>query len=521
MGPTLVQSGSQLQVLTPVCLILTAVVMPVVGRWAKRLREPIYLLATALSAAMAVVIFIRVFRSPAGYLEYFMGYGWQGLRQLKTGQPIGIVLKTDLFGAILLLLINGIGVLAAFYSVPYIHHEVPVSKHTYYYTLFLLMLGGMSGIVITGDIFNFYVFFEIASISSYALVAISGKAESLEATFKYLLVGALSSIFIVFAIGLLFNATGTLNMQYASRQVAKIVTSHPDSFIYPFRYLIFASLGLFIMGFSVKAALFPGHAWLADAHPVAPSSISALLSGLVIKATGIYPLVRFLFGIFAIHSGNYGRLIRPLFLTLAVITMLGGSFFAIAQTKLKRMLAFSTIAQVGYIMFGIVLITDFGVAGSILHIINHAIVKGLLFLISGIIIYKTGITEIADMGKLGYKMPLTMTCFAIGACSMVGVPPLSGFMSKWILANAAFQAGLPFLIVFLLLSSLLNAVYYFRVVAISYFGIPKIDIEQTDEAPPMMQIPIIILAFLVVLIGILIKYPFHEVAMPASLMVFK
>jgi multicomponent Na+:H+ antiporter subunit D len=521
MEPSLAQSGSQLQVLIPICLIFTAVLMPILGRWAKRLREYLYLFATIFAAYMSVIIFLKVFKAPNGYIEYFLGYGWQGARFLKTGQPIGIVLKTDLFGAILLLLINGIGALAAIYSIPYIHHEVPRSKHTYYYTLFLLMLGGMSGIAVTGDIFNFYVFFEIASISSYALVSITGKAESLEATFKYLLVGALSSIFIVFAIGLLFNATGTLNMEYASRQVAKIIMSKPDSFIYPFRYLIFASVGLFIMGFSVKAALFPGHAWLADAHPVAPSSISALLSGLVIKATGIFPLVRFLFGIFAIHSGYYGKLLRPLFLTIAVITMLGGSFFAIAQTKLKRMLAFSTIAQVGYIMFGIGLITNSGVAGSILHIINHAIVKGLLFLISGIIIYKTGITEIADMGKIGYKMPLTMACFAIGACSMVGVPPLSGFMSKWVLANASYEAGLPFLIGFLLLSSLLNAVYYFRVVAISYFGIPKIDIEKKDEPPAMMQLPIIILTFLVVLLGILIKYPYHQAAMPAALMVFK
>ncbi|MGA1795249.1 MAG: complex I subunit 5 family protein [bacterium] len=521
MAIPLEQAGSQLQIFVPICLIFAAVIMPLIARLARRLREPLYLLATTLAAIMSTIIFIKILTSPIGYLEYFVGYGWRGARILNTGQPIGIVLRTDLFGAILLILINGIGLLASIYSIPYIEHGVPKSRHTYYYTLFLLMLGGMSGIAITGDIFNFYVFFEIASISSYALVSITGKAESLEATFKYLLVGALSSIFIVFAIGLLFNATGTLNMQYAAKQVAKIVTSEPESYIYPLRYLIFASLGLFIMGFSVKAALFPGHAWLADAHPVAPSAISALLSGLVIKATGIFPLVRFLFGIFAIHSGYYGRLLRPLFLTIAVITMVGGSFFAIAQTKLKRMLAFSTIAQVGYIMFGIGLITHFGLAGSILHIINHAIVKGLLFLVSGIIIYKTGITEIADMGKLGYKMPLTMTCFAIGACSMVGVPPLSGFMSKWVLANAAYQAGLPFLIFFLLLSSLLNAVYYFRVVAISYFGIPKIDIQKRDDPPALMQIPVVILTFLVVLMGILIKFPFDKAAMPAALLVLK
>lgn len=520
MDIPLVQTGSQLQVLIPICLIVTSVIMVLAGKWATRWREHIFLAATALSACMSVIIFLKIFNSPQGYIEYFLGYGWRGLRHLKTGQPIGIVLKTDLFGAVMLLLINGIGFLVALYSVPYIRHAVPEKRHTYYYTLFMLMLAGMSGIVITGDCFNFYVFFEIASLSSYALVSITGESEALEATFKYLLVGALSSIFIVFGIGLLFNATGTLNMEYASRQIVKIVTSTNNPHIYSLRYLIFASLAMLVMGFSVKAALFPGHAWLADAHPVAPSSISALLSGLVIKATGIYPLVRFLFGIFGVHKGYYGGLVRPLFATIAVITMLGGSFFAIAQTKLKRMLAFSTIAQVGYIMFGIALITETGIAASILHIVNHAIVKGLLFLVSGIIIYQTGITEIADMGKLGYKMPLTIMCFAIGACSMIGVPPLSGFMSKWVLANAAYKAGMPILIFFLLLSSLLNAVYYFRVVAISYFGIPKIDTKKMGKIPLMMELPIIIMALMVVLIGILIKFPYHNVALPAAVNIF-
>ncbi len=520
MENSFAQTGSHFQILIPILPIIAAVIMPVVGRWLKRWRKAIFILAVALAAYMSVVIFLKILFSTQGYLEYFLGYGWHGTRYIKTGQPIGIVIRTDLLGSIMLLLINMIGLLAAVYSIPYIHHEVPKSRHTYYYTLFLLMIAGMSGIVMTGDIFNFYVFFEIASISSYTLVSISGKAESLEATFKYILVGALSSIFIVFAIGLLFNATGTLNMVYASRQVSRIIKSPADSHIYSYRYLIFASMALFVMGFSVKAALFPGHAWLADAHPVAPSSISALLSGLVVKATGIYPLIRFLFSIFSIQYGYYGALIRPLFLTVAIITMMGGSLFAIAQTKLKRMLAFSTIAQVGYIMFGIALLTRAGIAASLLHIINHAIVKGLLFLVSGVIIYYTGITDIADMGKLGYKMPLTITCFAIGACSMVGVPPLSGFMSKWVLANAAYQSGLPFLIIFLLLSSLLNAVYYFRVLAISYFGNPKIDISKKEEISYMMQLPIVIMAFLVVLIGVLIKFPYHHVALRAAAKIF-
>ncbi|MGA1874032.1 MAG: complex I subunit 5 family protein [bacterium] len=521
MDSTFGIGASHLQVLVPVILLASAVMIPLITRINSRYREPLVILVTLLSSLGAMIIFLKVFSSPTRYIEYLAGYSWGGKRLLNSGQPIGIALRTDLFGAILLVLVNIIGFLASVYSLKYIKHDVPEEKHTYYYTLLLLMLAGMSGITITGDCFNFYVFFEIASISSYALVAISGRPESLEATFKYILIGALSSIFIVFAIGLLFNATGTLNMQYASQQISRIIDSPPGSPLNPYRYLVYASLGLFIMGFSVKAAFFPGHAWLADAHPVAPSSISALLSGLIVKATGVFLLIRFVFNVFGIHRGFYGHIISPIFLIISIITILSGSLFAIVQTQLKRMLAYSTIAQMGYILFGIGLITQSGLAGSILHMINHAIVKSLLFLCSGIIIYKTGIKNITDMGRLGYRMPWTMACFSIGACSMVGVPPLAGFMSKWVLATAAYQAEMPYLLVVLLLSSMLNAVYYFRVLAISYFGDPKMKIDTVDEAPKTMLIPVFVLAGLVVILGVLVRYPYHSTALPAARLLFK
>ncbi|MEW6381847.1 MAG: proton-conducting transporter membrane subunit [bacterium] len=508
--------ASHLQILVPVILIASALVIPIISRLNPKYREPLVLLVTVAGFTASLAILTKVLASPTGYIEYLTGYHWGGKSQLQTGQPIGIALRTDLFGAILLILINGIGFLASLYSCRYIHHEVPKEKHTYYYTLLLLMLAGMSGIAITGDCFNFYVFFEIASISSYTLVSISGRPESLEATFKYILTGALSSILIVFAIGLLFNATGTLNMNYASQQIAKIVGSHPGSPLSPYRYLVYASLGLFIMGFSIKAAFFPSHAWLADAHPAAPASISALLSGLIVKTTGVFLLIRFVFTVFGIHKGYYGEIISPLFLIISSITILSGSLFAIVQTQLKRMLAYSTIAQMGYILFGIALITPYGLAGSILHIVNHAIVKSLMFLCSGIILYKTGIRNITDMGKLGYRMPATMACFTIGACSLVGIPPMCGFMSKWVLATATIQAGMPWLLIVLLVSSLLNAVYYFRVVAISYFGNPKIEIETVDEASKTMLIPVCILAVLVIILGVLVKYPYHGAALPAA-----
>jgi len=517
--------ASHLQVLIPVILIASALLIPIISKVNRKCREPLVLLVTALSCVASLVIFQKVLASPTGYIEYVVGSAWSGKMLLQTGQPIGIVLRTDLLGAILLLLINSIGFLVCIYSLQSIHHEVPEEKHTYYYTLMLLMLAGMCGIVITGDCFNFYVFFEIASISSYTMVSISGKPESLEATFKYILTGAFSSILIIFAIGLLFNATGTLNMNYAGQQIVKIISSPPESALYPYRYLIYASLGLFIMGFSVKAAFFPSHAWLADAHPAAPASISAILSGLIVKTTGIFLLIRFIFTVFGIHRGYYGEIFSPLFLIISSITILSGSLFAIVQTQLKRMLAYSTITQMGYILFGIALITQNGLAGSILHMINHAIVKSMLFLCSGIIIYKTGIKDITDMGRLGYRMPVTMACFTLGACSMVGVPPLCGFMSKWVLATASYQAGMPYLLIILLISSLLNAVYYFRVVAIAYFGNPTMmvpgEVEEIDEAPATMLVPVCTLALLIITLGVLVKFPYHFAALPAARMLLR
>ncbi len=526
-------SGSHLQVLIPVSYILSAFISPLLYKWARKCYNVLIPLITGAIFIASGVLFYKVLSSPVGFLEYFPGFSWSGERFLATGQPIGIVLRTDIFGALLVLLITGVGFLVSIYSFRYIAHEASEERIGYYYTLLFLMLAGMSGVPLTGDCFNFYVFLEVASISSYALVAFPGKEQSLEAAFKYMLVGAIGSILIVFAIGLLFSATGTLNMAYASQQVAKIVTSSPDSPLYNYRHLIFASVGLFVIGFSIKSAFFPAHAWLADAHPVAPSSISAMLSGLMIKATGVFLLIRFLFTVFGFHKGYYGQMLTPVFLVVAVATVIGGSLFAIAQTNLKRMLAYSTIAQMGYILIGISLLTKAGLEGSILHIVNHTITKSLLFLSAGAIIYKTGVKDIKGMARMGYRMPLTMSCFAIGAFSMVGLPPLSGFMSKWALAEASLEANFPLLVVVLLASSLLNAVYYFRVVGLAFFSPAQQGTgtnnsaqahnsasESGSELPLTMAIPIIVLAAGVILVGLQLN-PIMKVIKPAVAVLFR
>lgn len=499
----LADNGSHLQVLIPILFISTAFIIPLLFLWRPSWCSYLSLFVVFLGFTAAWILFWKVTESNQGFLEYFLGHSWSGKRFLDSGQPIGIVLRSDLFGCLLVLLITGIGLLVTLYSHKYIPHAIQSQRIGYYYSLLLLMLAGLAGICLTGDCFNFYVFLEVASISSYALVAISHKGQSLEAAFKYMLVGAFGSILVVFAIALLFSATGTLNMAYASQQINKILNGTSGFLLTNFRHLVYASLGLFVIGFSIKSAFFPAHAWLADAHPVAPSSISALLSGLVVKATGVFLFIRFLFTVFGLHRNDYGHLLSPLFLLIAAITTIGGSIFAIAQNDLKRMLAYSTVAQMGYILIGIGLLTPAGLEGSILHIVNHALIKSLLFLCAGAVIYRTGIHDIRLMSRLGYRMPLTMSCFTVGAMAIVGVPPLNGFMSKWALARASLEAGLPIMVVILLLSSLLNAIYYFRVVGIAFFSTRPHEQKPCvrTEVPWEMALPLVLLALALIFFG--------------------
>ncbi len=498
-------SGSHLQVLIPLLFIGNAFLIPL---FASRLKQGIRwwaVVVSGLALCLSINLLVHILASPNGYLDYFPGHSWSGMRYLSTGQPIGIVIRSDILGGLMLVLVTGAGFLAVLYSSRYIAHVITPVKEKYYYILLLLMIGGMCGICLTGDCFNFYVFLEVASISAYALVAITGKPESLEAALKYMLVGAFSSILILFGIGLLFSATGTLNMAYAARQISKILSCGADSPLSPFRYIVFASLALLIMGFGIKSAIFPAHAWLADVHPVAPSPISALLSGVVVKITGIFLLIRFMFGVFCVQLGHYGQLLGLLLLIIAGISAVGGSLFAIAQSDLKRMLAYSTVAQLGYILIGIGLMSKAGLTGAILHIINHAVMKGLLFLCAGAVIYKTGLRKISDLNRIGYQMPVTMACFTVGALSMIGVPPFCGFMSKWMLLSASIEAHVPLMAVVLILGSLLNAAYYLRVVLVAFVGNPASvshGSKPVKEAPWLMLIPMIILALATILLGL-------------------
>ncbi len=344
---------------------------------------------------------------------YYLG-GWK--------PPFGICMVLDNLTVLMLLVVNLIGCLASIYSFAYI------KKYTapwLFYTLFSLLLVGLNGVVISGDLFNLFVFLEITSIASYALVAFGTEAEELEAAFKYLVLGSIASTMILLAIGMLLGNVSTLNM--ADIALSLNHSGSKDSILY--------CLALFLMGFALKSGLVPMHTWLPDAHPAAPAPVSAMLSGVVIKTIGIYALVRVVFNIIGFNS-----LISSLFIWLGIISMSIGVLLAIGQWDFKRLLAYHSISQIGYVIFAIGLGTPLGIIGGLFHLFNHSLFKSLLFLNAGAVEYSTGLRQLNKLGGLSKAMPVTGVTSLIASLSIAGLPPMCGFWSKLIRIIAAFQA---------------------------------------------------------------------------------
>ncbi len=345
---------------------------------------------------------------------YHMG-GWS--------TPIGIDLRIDALTNLMLLVINGLALLAGLYSVAYLDRYT--ARHRYY-SLFLFVVAGTNGVVLTGDLFNLYVFVEITAIASYPLVAFGGEDEGLEAAFKYAVLGSLSSSLILIGIGVIYGITGTLNMEHLASRFAGADATVPLQF----------ALALFFCGFGVKAALVPFHTWLPDAYPAAPAPISAVLSGVVSKVIGLYVLMRLLFNIFGI-SDDMLMMMR----WMGGVTMVVGGFLAMGQWDIKRLFACSSISHVGLIVLAIGFGNPWGLIGGLYHLVNHAVFKPLLFFCSGQVEVAAGTRDLREMRGLGRKTPLTAIVCLVGSLSLAGVPPLCGFWSKLIIVVAGIQAS--------------------------------------------------------------------------------
>lgn len=396
--------------------------------------------------------------------------------------PFGINLVAGPAGMLMATLIALTGLLVAIYALRYIRE----GDQQKYHILFLLLLTGATGVVLTGDIFNLFVFFEILCISSYALVAYLGNRAGLESAVKYLIQGSIGSSLLLVGIGLLYGQFGTLNMADLARQIGSASDSS-----------LFIPMALMITGLGIEAAIFPLNAWLPDAHSSAPSSISAILSGIAIEV-GLYAVVRVLFTIFA--ASHFFMFL----LVLGVVTILIGEMSAFAQQNIKRMLAYSSIGQIGLMLFAFSLASQHGVTGGLFQMISHTLGKALLFLCVGYMIFRTDSMEISSFEGIGKKMPLTALFFTIGAFSMVGLPPFIGFSSKFLIIKAALIGGnllYTILIGIVLLGTVIEGTYFFRVIQTIYFKKTERAAENHDS-PVAGLIPMVILAALIVILGV-------------------
>lgn len=495
----------------PILVIITlftgAYLAPLAGLWKRKLCYPLAVLSALLSFLFSVGILLSVLEH--GIIRYHVG-GWE--------PPWGIELLVDPLSAFMALIVSFIGLLAVVYSKDYIAGEIPDKKLPAYYSLLQLIIGGMLGALMTGDLFNLFVMTEIFSISAYALVSIAQKKGSLIASYNYLILASVGTTFILFSTGFIYMVTGSLNMVDISQRLSALESP----------WVMYNGLILLVIGFAIKSALFPLHTWLPDAHSIAPSPVSVLLSALVIKV-GAYSIIRSVFTVFGPGLLEQSGVVTIPVTWMASLGILLGSIYAITQTDIKRMLAYSSVAHIGYILLGIGLASTASMTGGIFHILNHALGKACLFFCAGAVLHKTGIRNVEEYTGLAGKMPITMIAFTLAAISLVGIPPTSGFMSKFYLAIGAYQESWIFLAV-ILLGSLLSAVFYFRVINLIYFGEPehKSGVREqgaeiggvvhrqptTDnrrEAPLTMLIPIIILALGSTLFGILVHIPLSVV----------
>ncbi|HCO95957.1 MAG TPA: NADH/ubiquinone/plastoquinone (complex I) [Phycisphaerales bacterium] len=415
--------------------------------------------------------------------------------------PLGINLVLDGLSSLVLLVISVVAAAVMLFSAGYMEQYTAKAK---YLSLFLLMVAGMNGVVLSGDIFNLFVFLEIASLASYALVGFGCGHEELEASFKYTVLGTIASIFVLFAIGMVYGNTGALNMAYISKAIQSSGLNAGLSF----------ALALFIVGFGLKAALVPFHAWLPDAHPSAPAPISAMLSGVLIKSLGVYALARVVFNVFGV-SLEVGWLL----IVLGILSMVAGAFLAIGQWDIKRLMAYSSISQIGYVVLGIglgimLLARDanpawasLAILGGLFHLANHAVYKSLLFLTSGSIEMATGTRQLKEMGGLARRLPFTRTANAVASASIVGIPPFSGFWSKLILVMAAVQAHYYWIAAIIVFVSLCTLIMYLKVQRYVFLGELPENLQDVEENGGSMLVAMIFLTCLCVLMGLIVLVP--------------
>jgi NADH-quinone oxidoreductase subunit M len=459
---------------------ISGVILYLFGRGAgKRVRWP-----ATIIAFLSVLLIFSMLPDLIGYYQdggqpIYVTYDWMTSPfEVKFGFLI------DDLSFVIGLIIAGLSAFSCLYSTKYMEDE---HGQAGYYANLLLFMSGMLGVIFSSNLLQFYLFWELMLIPSYFLISFWGAAKrALTIGFKYFIfthIGAVCMLLGILSIG---AYTGTFDLVLLPERFDMI----PLNMV----MLIFA---LLLIGFSVKMATFPLHTWLPDAHAEAPAPISAMLSGAMIKC-GAYAMIRILLGTFSsitLQTSDYLAII-------GIVTIIYGGLMALAQTDIKRLLAYSSVSQIGYIFFGIGVSTELGATGGLFHIVNHAICKGLLFMCAGVILHQTGTRDIRKLGGLAGKMPITAAACLIGALSLAGTPPLSGFWSEWMIFGGGIAAGKTLLTLVAVISSVITAGYYLWFVWRVFFGATPENLENVKESSWQLLTPIVALTAATIVLGI-------------------
>ncbi len=461
--------------------LLTAFFVNLLGRISRRWVAPLVLGALTFASLASLCVLGKVLRH--GSFSYTVG-NWQ--------PPYGIELLLDPLSALMLVLISVVALFASISAIQSVRQELPGQEHLFF-TLYLILIAGLLGLVLTADAFNLYVLLEITSITTYGLIAM-GKGRAPLASFNYIIMGSIGACFYLLGVGYLYLMTGSLNMA----DIAGILPTVDGT------AAVATALAFILVGLWIKMAFFPLHGWLPNAYSLAPTGAGLLAAPLMTKVS-IYLMVRVMFWLF---SSDFLFLQNPLVSTLVVwaaaIAIVSASCLALAQRDLKRMLTYIIVAEVGYMVGGIWLANSAGMTGAILHIVNDALMTLCLFLAVAAIVYKLGSGEFDKLQGIYRRMPVTMAAFTVGAFSMIGIPPTAGFFSKWYLIQGGIEAGHWQYVIALLFSSLVNAVLFFRIIEIGYFfkDGEQHGHEKKEEAPLLMQAPLLISAVALIVVGL-------------------
>lgn len=428
-------------------------------------------LITAICFTLAIYQLMLVMQS--GIISYELG-GW--------APPWGIEYRIDATNALLACIVSGIAAITAPYALASVQREIPQQQHPLFYAAFLLCMTGLLGITLTGDIFNLFVFLEISSLSSYALISLGKQRQALTAAYQYLIMGTIGATFFLIGIGFIYAETGTLNMADLAARLPNVMHLRT----------VHTGFGFMLVGIALKLALFPLHLWLPNAYTFAPSVITIFLAATATKVA-VYVMLRLQLTIFT-NNFVLKTPANEIFLTLGIAGILIASATAIFQKDAKRLLAYSSVAQIGYMILGLGFASTAGLTATLVHIFNHAIMKAALFMAIGAIVYRIGTSRIDELNGLGRKMPWTFGALLIGGLSLIGVPGTAGFISKWYLVIAALEQHNWLATIVILLGSLLAVIYIWKLVEVMYFRAASHEQEGVSEAPLILLIPTWVIA---------------------------